>query len=1770
VRQATLPARLAFPHFPLVCVRGHLARVQSGKPAPLGATWDGQGVNFALYSENATAVDLCLFDDVADEREPERLRLVEVTAHVWHGYVPGLRPGQLYGYRVYGPYAPEQGLRFNPAKLLLDPYARAVAGEVAWEAPVFAYEPGSADLDLDLDVNDEDDAWGVPKGVVVDGFFDWGNDRPPRTAWPDSVIYEVHVKGFTRRHPDLPPEVQGTYAAMGSPVAVNYLKSLGITAVELLPVHAHLNDKFLLDRGLTNYWGYNTLSYFAPEGRYAISATRGEQVVEFKAMVKALHAAGIEVVLDVVYNHTCEGNHLGPTLSLKGIDNPTYYRLVADNPRYYMDYTGTGNSLNARHPQALKLIMDSLRYWVTEMHVDGFRFDLASTLARELHEVDRLSAFFDIIHQDPLLSEVKLIAEPWDVGEGGYQVGNFPVLWAEWNGRYRDTVRRYWKGDEGQITDLAFRLAGSSDLYQDDGRRPSASINYIISHDGFTLRDQVSYNEKHNEANKEENRDGTNDNYSWNCGVEGPTHSSEVIALRDQQERNFLATLFISQGVPMLCGGDEIGRTQMGNNNAYCHDDEISWFNWNPTERDMRLLEFTRRMIRLRREQPVLRRRKFFQGRRVPGSNAKDVSWVRPDGREMARPDWNQFYARVLGMQLEGRGVGFVDEEGMPAESDTLLILMNAGSDAIPFRLPVASGGQWEVWADTARSEGNGGDQLFRGGSSYNLAARSLVLMRRRPPERETGANREVMRMNQLASETILDNVLEQIRTTRRLPTSTYRIQFNSSFTFQDARRIVSYLHALGITDCYSSPYLRARPGSTHGYDICDHRVLNPELGTEQDYEAFVEELKKHEMGQILDVVPNHMSILETANPKWANVLENGPASPYARFFDIDWHPLHAGASLDDTVLIPVLGKSYGETLEDQELQLRYDNGAFFVGYYDHSYPVTPKSYTQILEIPAEELRRRFGDENQDVAELQSIITAISHLPDRTEKDPEKIAERQREKEVIKRRVKALYDRVEPVQEAVNQTVSLFNGRKGDPRSFDRLHALLDQQAFRLAHWRVAAEEINYRRFFDVNELAAIRTEDPDVFEETHQLIFRLLRENKVMGLRVDHPDGLLDPGGYFAELQKSYLLGLCRQQLPDGQENNPDRVRALEEMIDTRFEMEKADRPDALVLRPLYVVVEKILTGGERLPTDWSVYGTTGYDFLNTANGIMVNSASARAFDILYRGFSGRDTGYRELVNANKKMIMLASLSSEINMLAHQLKRIASRHRRTRDFTLNSLTFALREVIAALPVYRTYIATDRGSDEHEVDSRDRSYVEVAVREAKRRNPRTSAEIFGFIGDILLSRWSDEEYEEDRAALLEFVHRFQQNSGPVMAKGVEDTAFYTYNRLISLNEVGGNPGQFGLTVSTFHQQSAERQKQWPYSLLATSTHDTKRSEDVRARLDVLSELPQEWRSAVNRWSRTNRPKRAKAEGQFVPDGNDEYYLYQTLLGAWPFGDLDDEQYQGFVRRMQEHALKAAREAKVNTSWVNMNQAYEEGLTRFVAELLERTRTNRFLEEFLPLARKVAFFGMFNSLSQTLLKIASPGVPDFYQGTEVWDLRLVDPDNRHPVDYGIRIAILEQISKRIAESGKQLAAFARELVDSAPDGRIKMYLIHRALTYRRQHHDLFADGAYVPLQGTGEGEEHLCAFARRKGHRAVVAVVPRLVAELTHGEEVAPLGEKVWGDGRLILPGTEPSQQYRNVFTSETLSPEPLAEGGQTLPLSELFASFPVALLERVE
>ena len=708
--------------------------VWPGRPDPLGATWDGHGTNFAIFSQHAVRVELCLFDDIYG-KESARIALPEQTRNVWHGYLNGVGPGQLYGYRVQGRYAPREGIRFNPNKLLIDPYARAIAGRIDWRAPIFGYRLGTRTEDLTRDVHNS--ARGMPKCVVVDNDFDWSGDYPPEVPWSETIVYETHVKGISMRHPDVPEDVRGTYLGLASEPIVEHLRSLGVTAVELLPVHHFDDDKFLQDKGLSQYWGYNTLGYFAPAARYA-TADRGQQVAEFKTMVKRLHAAGLEVFLDVVYNHTAEGNHLGPTLEFRGLDNPIYYSLVPDNPRYYRDYAGTGNTTNVSQSQTLKLIADSLRYWVQEMHVDGFRFDLAVVLGREPDAYDPGAGFFDILHQDPVLSRVKLIAEPWDVGEFGYQVGNFPVLWSEWNGKYRDNVRKFWKGDPGQIAEFAYRLSGSSDLYRLSGRGPSGSINFITAHDGFTLRDLVSYNDKHNDANGENNQDGANDNNSWNSGVEGQTEDPGINESRIRRQRSLLATLLLSQGVPMLLGGDEISRTQHGNNNGYCQDTEISWYDWNLNAQQRDLLEFTRGLIAFRKEHPVLRRRRYFEGLFLPGADIKDLTWFKLDGTEIVDEQWADPETRWLCMRLAGEAIDEREAEGGRISDETMLVLLNAHHEAQVFKLPPSDGAntcQWELLMNTEQPAAPTPSGSFHPvGASYSVASRALALFRRTEP----------------------------------------------------------------------------------------------------------------------------------------------------------------------------------------------------------------------------------------------------------------------------------------------------------------------------------------------------------------------------------------------------------------------------------------------------------------------------------------------------------------------------------------------------------------------------------------------------------------------------------------------------------------------------------------------------------------------------------------------------------------------------------------------------------------------------------------------------------------------------------------------------------------------------------------------------------------------------------------------------------------------------------------------------------------------------
>lgn len=960
-----------------------------------------------------------------------------------------------------------------------------------------------------------------------------------------------------------------------------------------------------------------------------------------------------------------------------------------------------------------------------------------------------------------------------------------------------------------------------------------------------------------------------------------------------------------------------------------------------------------------------------------------------------------------------------------------------------------------------------------------------------------------------------------------RIPVSTYRMQLNRTWTFRDVTKVVPYLHDLGITDLYCSPYFTAVPGSSHGYDIVDPTRLNAEIGTEEDYRAMVDALQQHGMGQLMDVVPNHMGITRQLNRWWQDVLENGPSSPYASFFDIDWDPLKS--ELQDKVLLPILGDQYGLVLENQELQLVYEDGRFLIRYYDHSFPVAPKPSALILSHRLDLLIRENGVGSPQVMELESIVTALRHLPSRQDREPALVAERYREKEIIKRRLAALVDGSVTVRLFLDENVRAINGTKGNPRSFDLLDQVLNDQAYRLAYWRVAAEEINYRRFFDINELAAIRMEDPVVFEETHKLLFRLVKEGSVTGLRIDHVDGLYDPADYLNKLQ-----AWARKELT--------------------FEPDATDRP-------LYVVVEKILGVNEQLPENWPVFGTTGYDFLGWLNALFVDHRNERAFDAMYARVSGRTESFEELIYRCKQLIMQVSMASELSVLGHQLDRLSERDRRSRDFTLNSLTHAIQEIIACFPVYRTY--TTAGTDG--ILDRDRIFIWQAVAYAKRRNPAVSGVVFNFVRDLLLQ--SSNHVESDREERLKFVTRFQQTTSPVTAKGVEDTAFYRYHRFISLNEVGSNPEQFGIAPSLVHHQWESRQELRSTSLSATSTHDTKRSEDVRARLNVLSEIPKQWKEHVSRWLKINRRHKTKVQDDMVPGRNEEYLLYQTLMGVWPLEPMDEQGYVGFVDRIQAYMNKAVKEAKEHTSWVSPDVEYEEAIRAFVDKSLNRSTPNEFLNDFLPFQQEVAAYGLYNSLSQALLKIVAPGVPDLYQGTELWDFSLVDPDNRRPVDFLARAIWLAEWNRASGTDPDRLA-LAKEVFAQRHDGRIKLFLLADALRFRRAHRELFAQGRYVPLSAEGERADHLFAFARCHGEEMAVMVVPRLITAVVPDAQTLPLGEAVWRGTWLVIPVSQEGTKFRNVLTGEMMKTSARGDT-QVLPIGEVFAHYPVACLEKV-
>lgn len=940
-----------------------------------------------------------------------------------------------------------------------------------------------------------------------------------------------------------------------------------------------------------------------------------------------------------------------------------------------------------------------------------------------------------------------------------------------------------------------------------------------------------------------------------------------------------------------------------------------------------------------------------------------------------------------------------------------------------------------------------------------------------------------------------------------RIPTSTYRLQFNRTFTFADARAIVPYLHELGISDCYASPYFQARAESLHGYDITDHNKLNAAIGTREEYDAWVAELQARGMGQVLDFVPNHMGIGEPLNQWWMDVLENGPSSVYAPYFDIEWHPLKS--DLEEKVLLPILGDQYGRVLERGELKVGFEAGSFFLCYYEHELPIAPGTYRHILDIALEKLAA-FKDEDF-YAELQSILTALEYLPRRSETDPARIAERAREKEIIKRRLERRCLEAPRVQQAIHDALAQLNGKPGDARSFDALDELLSDQAYRLAFWRVAAEEINYRRFFDVNDLAAIRMELQEVFDATHKLLLELIAAGAVTGLRIDHPDGLYRPRDYFATLQKRCAEATGRSL--------PEDVRAI------------------------YLLVEKILSGNEALPRDWPVHGTTGYEFGRLVTSLLADSANEDAITKTFRRFIGHSMHFGHLVYAKKRLVMRLSLANDVNVLGSMLDRLSEKNRWFRDFTLDALERAVRETIACFPVYRTYVTPGAP-----VSEADRLVIERAIAAAKRRNPALEESVFNFLRDVLLFRFPENLNEEERAAHAHFVLKFQQSTGPIMAKGLEDTAFYIYNRLAALNEVGGEPQQFGVSVEEFHERSVEVQRDWPATLLATSTHDTKRSEDVRARMVALSEIPELWRTSILRWRTINRRAKRQVDDAEAPDANEEYLVYQTLLGTWPVdasGAGVPDATEEYVGRIQAYMAKALKEAKVNTSWIQPNERWDAAVSDFVAKILEPGAKNKFLPSFLPLAEEIARLGAINSLAQVLIKFTAPGVPDIYQGNEIWDFSLVDPDNRRPVDYKLRAEMLASLKKASPE----------ELLQNWPDGRIKLFLTQRLLRFRREQSDLFLRGSYVALKTSGMHAESCLAFAREHEGRWMVVLAPRLSSRVGF----PPLGER-WQDTVVELPEAASQGGARDLFTGRELRMD-----GAALKLSEAMAVLPFAV-----
>ena len=983
----------------------------------------------------------------------------------------------------------------------------------------------------------------------------------------------------------------------------------------------------------------------------------------------------------------------------------------------------------------------------------------------------------------------------------------------------------------------------------------------------------------------------------------------------------------------------------------------------------------------------------------------------------------------------------------------------------------------------------------------------------------------------------------------QRLPVATYRVQLNRQFKFSQAQQLADYWAQLGISHVYASPFLQAREGSLSGYDVVDYSAINDEIGTRDELESLSRTLRERQLGLILDVVPNHMGTASVRNRWWMDVLENGPSSRYADYFDIDWAPLKP--DLANRVLLPVLGDQFGRVLEDGQLAVRYDEGVFSLHFYDLRFPIAPATYTFVLEPCNEPLTARLGAEHDDVVEFLSIQTAIRNLPPRTATSRTQILEKHREQEVVKRRLKELTARSSEVLRAIDESLQSINGTRGNAASFDRLDALLREQPYRLAFWRVAADEINYRRFFDINELAAIRVENREVFENTHSLVFELLERGIIQGLRIDHPDGLFDPRGYLVDLQEQRFLQLGRRAFDSRSGQSHVDWPAVEAALRAVFRRASAD-PAAPRARPLFVVVEKILSPGERLPHEWPVHGTVGYALVNALSGLFVAGENEPAMSATYARFTGDTLDFRELAYQCKRLIVRTSMASELSVLGDRLDRLSERNRWTQDFTRASLTRALQEVIAAFSVYRSYVK------EGHVGEGDRRFIESAVARAKRRNPAISASIFDYVREILLLRYRDNADEEERQAQQSFAGKFQQLTGPIMAKAVEDTAFYRFNRLVSLNEVGGDPERFGTDLAGFHEVNRRKLPEHAHGLSSSSTHDTKRSEDVRVRINVLSEIPSQWRKSVQRWARGHKRIKATIDGMPAPAANDEYVLYQTLIGVWPDAIPRGDERRRLIERLQQYMLKVAREAKVHTSWVSPHEAYEQALTQFVAELFREDKRRTFLAELDSLAQQVSEHGRWNALSQQVLKIASPGAPDFYQGTELWCLTLVDPDNRQPVDFELRQRWFAELQQRVlAGEREQLLS---ELLERRRDGRIKLFTTWQALQARRESPDLFTSGEYIPLEARGKHAERVVALARRRNGQVAIAVVPRLTVKLCSLGGPPPLGS-IWEDTSIVLPPELAGVEVADCFTTRQFQCAELS-----LPVAQVLERFPVALL----